>query len=69
MVDTEGERVFFADVAAALIDDGQAIGVGILAKADVRTRRRSPVAHAGQILGGGLGRMLEIAHRAFRPAA
>ena len=35
MVQAERQRVFLADVAARLVDDRQAIGVGVLAEADV----------------------------------
>ena len=50
MADGEGQGVFFADVAAAIVDEGQAVGVGIDGESDGRLVSNDGVAEAAQVL-------------------
>ena len=57
VIDTDGQRVLFADIAAVLIDDCQAVGVGILAESDLgvmlRDARQNTPARFSAVGSGG----------------
>ena len=40
MIDAQRQSVLLAEISAVLVDDGQPVGVRVLAKADVGTRTR-----------------------------
>ena len=61
MVDAHRQRVLLAQVAARGIDHGQPVGVGVLAEADVGAGVGHGRQHAGQVFGGRLGGMGELA--------
>ena len=63
LLDAHGQRIFLAQIAARFVDDGQPIGVRILAEADVAPLARHGRQHAGQVFGRRLGRVLELAVR------
>ena len=57
----QGERIFFADVGAVFIDDGQAVGIGVLGEADGGLLPADFVAQAGEVFRGRLGLVGELA--------
>ena len=57
----QGHRVLLADIAARGVDDGQAVGIGVLAEADVGPGGRDGRADAGKVLGRRFGRVGELA--------
>ena len=61
MIDAHRQRIFLADVAARLVDHRQPVGVGVLAEADVGAGSRDRRQHAGEVFGGRLGRVGELA--------
>ena len=63
VIDANRQGIFFADVAAGFIDDGQTIGIGILAKANVGPSGLDLAGHRQQVFRGRLGGMLELAVR------
>ena len=60
MIDTQRERIFFAQIIPVLIDDGQPIGVRILAETNVGFGCRHTAQNAGKIFGGRFGRVFEL---------
>ena len=54
-VGAEGEGVFFADVGAVLIDEGEAVGVGVLGEADGGVFFADLGAEGGEVFFGGFG--------------
>jgi hypothetical protein len=52
VIQAQGKRVLFTDVAARLVDNCQAVGVWVLAKADVGAKVRDVMSYIGKILGG-----------------
>ena len=65
VLDAQGDRVLFADVSARTVDDGQSVGVGVLAEANVGAGLGDGREDAGEVFGGRLGRMRELAVRRF----
>ena len=61
MVGHECQGEFLADVGAVLVDQGQAVGVGVLAEADVGVQLANLRQDGLQILGRGFRRMREHA--------
>src|SRR6185369_17846626 len=55
----EGEGVLLADVPAALVDDGEAVGVGVLGEADVGVGRYDRLTKLREVLPSRLWRMWE----------
>src|SRR5262249_7925373 len=61
MIEAERERILLADVGALLVNNGQPISVGILAKTDHRFGVNDLLAHCRQVLGGRLRSMFKLA--------
>src|SRR5207237_126845 len=59
----QGQRQFLANVAARLINQGEAVGVGIEGEADIVAALSDQRSDLAQVLGGRLGRVLEEAVR------
>ncbi|MEZ6163478.1 MAG: hypothetical protein R3B67_03480 [Phycisphaerales bacterium] len=58
----EDERVFLADVLAAFVDDGEAVGVGVLCETDIGFEAGDGIAEAalaGEVFFGGFGGVWE----------
>ena len=68
VIDAHGQRILLAHVAARLVDHRQAVGVGVLAEADVGRRLGDGLQHAGQVLGRRLGRDGRTGRRAPSPS-
>jgi len=56
MLRTKGERQLLADVAAGLVDDRQAIGIGVLGEGNIRAETLDQLGQAFQIGLRGLGK-------------
>ena len=59
-IDTQGQSQFFTDITTIVIDNGQAIRVGILSETHIGTRLLDGSTQPRQVLFGGLGDMVKF---------
>ena len=67
VIDAQGQCIFLADVATRFVDDGQPVGIWVLAEANVGAGLATSREHAGQVFCGRLGRVFVLPVRMSRP--
>ena len=63
MVGRQSQCQFFADVVSGVVDDGQAVGIGVLSETGIGRMLRDSFAQIAQVLFDGFGNMFEFSVR------